>query len=41
MRMPTFENLEEYVDNTAALAGGIPAGYLYRITGTGTVNMVY
>ena len=34
-------NLEEYADNAAAIAGGIPTGYVYRITGTGEVRMVY
>ena len=33
-------NLEEYADNAAAIAGGIPTGYMYRITGTGDVRMV-
>lgn len=32
--------LEVYADNTAALAGGIPAGYLYR-TSDGTVKTVF
>jgi hypothetical protein len=33
-------NLEEFADNATAIAGGIPIGYIYRITGTGEVRMV-
>lgn len=33
-------NLEVYADNTAALAGGIPVGYVYR-TATGDIKTVY
>lgn len=33
-------NLEVYVDNTAALAGGIPVGYMYR-TATGQTFITY
>jgi hypothetical protein len=32
--------LEEFADNTTAIAGGIPTGYMYR-TATGEVRMVY
>lgn len=40
LRSPTFNNLSEYADNTAALAGGLVAGNLYK-TSTGTVMVVY
>ena len=33
-------NLEVFTDNAAAIAGGIPTGYMYR-TATGEVRMVY
>lgn len=30
-----------YADNTAALAGGLVAGNVYRITGTGQLGVVF
>ena len=33
-------NLQVFADNTTAIAGGIPTGYMYR-TATGEVRMVY
>ena len=36
-----FSNIPVYANNAAALTGGLVAGDIYRVTGTGTVNIVF
>ena len=35
-----FQGMSEYTDNTAAVTAGLKVGQLYRITGTGSVQVV-
>ena len=35
-----FGNVPQFANNAAAIAAGYPAGYIYRITGTGDLKIV-